>query len=162
MISVPEAPINLTEDIILRTQTSLGLSWSDGLDDGSLPVIDYKITVTSESGDYQVIAEELLTAEYTAQSLTLGETYLFLVQSRNSYGYSPTSAQFSLLCAIKPSAPVSIQTENSGSDAIISWVPGSDNGSPITAYRIYFKTNVNTYVEETINCDGSDTTIVST
>jgi hypothetical protein len=52
MISVPEPPINLTEEIILRTQTSLGITWSDGLDDGSLPVIDYKITVTSHLGDY--------------------------------------------------------------------------------------------------------------
>jgi hypothetical protein len=38
MIAVPEPPISLTEDIILRTQTSLGLTWLDGLDDGSLPV----------------------------------------------------------------------------------------------------------------------------
>ena len=47
MIAIPEPPINLTEDSTLRTSTSLGINWSDGLDDGSLPVIDYKVTVVS-------------------------------------------------------------------------------------------------------------------
>jgi hypothetical protein len=45
---------------------------------------------------------------------------------------------------------------------VISWTPGSANGSPITAYRIFFKTATNSYVEELSNCNGSDTDIVST
>jgi hypothetical protein len=47
IIAVPDSPINLTEDDNLRTSTTLGLTWSDGLDDGSLAVLDYKITVNS-------------------------------------------------------------------------------------------------------------------
>jgi len=46
MIAVPEPPLALTEVLSLRTQTTLGIVWSPGLDDGSLPVIDYRVTVT--------------------------------------------------------------------------------------------------------------------
>ena len=74
---------------------------------------------------------------------------------------SNASDQLSLLAAIKPSSPTDILTVNEGADAVITWTPGSDNGSPITAYRILFKTSTNTYLEELTNCDGSNTDIVS-
>ena len=45
IIAVPDSPINLAEDDNLRTSTTLGLTWSNGPDDGSLAVLDYKITV---------------------------------------------------------------------------------------------------------------------
>ena len=65
-----------------------------------------------------------------------------------------------MLSAIKPSSPTEILTTNVGADAQITWTPGSDNGSPITAYRIFFKTSTNSYLEELTNCDGSNTDIV--
>jgi hypothetical protein len=161
IIAVPDAPILLTEDDALRTSTTLGLTWSPGADDGSLTLIDYKITVQSQSGGAILEATSLNTAKYTAVSLTLGQTYDFIVYSRNSHGYSLQSATFSLLCAIKPSSPTGIISSNSGSNVVTSWTAPSNNGSPITAYQIYFKTSINTYVEELSLCDGSDDDIVS-
>jgi hypothetical protein len=72
MIAVPEKPISLAENLSLRTATTLGLIWSDGLDDGSLPVIDYRVTVKTQAGDNVVTASSLLTRQYTANSLSLG------------------------------------------------------------------------------------------
>jgi len=47
IIAIPDATINLTEDLTLRTLNFLGLTWQNGLKDGSFPIIDYGITVTS-------------------------------------------------------------------------------------------------------------------
>jgi hypothetical protein len=40
---VPDAPLSLTEDNSVRTSTTNGLSWSPGVLDGGLPVIDYRV-----------------------------------------------------------------------------------------------------------------------
>lgn len=88
MIAVPETPIQLTEVLSLRTSTTLGIVWSPGLDDGSLSVIDYTVRVTADDGSYNVVASSLQTEEYTAFALSLGTTYSFTVDSRNSYGTS--------------------------------------------------------------------------
>lgn len=103
--ALPDPPINLTENLIERTYTTLGFSWSDGPDPGGLPVIDYKVTVTDTTNTYNVISEYLTSASYTALSLNIGETYSFKVQSRNSHGYSAFSETLSLLCAVKPGIP---------------------------------------------------------
>jgi hypothetical protein len=47
IIAVPDAPILLGENPVLRTSTTLGLIWSPAIDDGSLPVLDYKLSVKS-------------------------------------------------------------------------------------------------------------------
>lgn len=41
--TIPDAPVGLAENASLRTSTNLGLTWSDGLSDGGLSVIDYRI-----------------------------------------------------------------------------------------------------------------------
>ena len=41
IVAVPDAPINLQEVPYERTMTTLGISWSDGLDLGGLPITSY-------------------------------------------------------------------------------------------------------------------------
>ena len=36
--TIPDAPINIAEDVSLRISTAIGLTWSDGVSDGGLPV----------------------------------------------------------------------------------------------------------------------------
>jgi hypothetical protein len=161
MIAVPEAPIDLSEVLSLRTSTTLGITWSPGLDDGSLPVIDYTVRVTADDGSPDIVSTNLLTEEYTAFNLNLGTVYTFTVDSRNTYGYSLQSEPFVSLAAIKPQTPIDVTSTNVGSDALISWTAPNDNGSPITAYNIFFKTNSNSYEKELTYCDGSDPVIVA-
>jgi hypothetical protein len=79
----------------------------------------------------------LVSTSYIAIDLTAGITYQFKIESRNSYGYSTFSESITLLCAFKPDAPVSVTTANSADQVTISWSTPVENGSPITAYKIY-------------------------
>lgn len=45
IVHQPERPINLVEDYSLRTPTTLGLIWNDGVDNGGLLVLDYRINI---------------------------------------------------------------------------------------------------------------------
>jgi hypothetical protein len=41
--TVPDAPISVAEDVAYRTSTTMGLSWSDGSNNGGVAIIDYRI-----------------------------------------------------------------------------------------------------------------------
>jgi hypothetical protein len=70
-------------------------------------------------------------------SLTPGTTYEFKVEAKNEYGYSDFSTTLSLLAADIPEIPTNVITEIDGSQVKLSWTLPSDNGSPITAYKVY-------------------------
>lgn len=42
---VPDIPLSLTEDNSVRTSTTNGLTWSDGTNNGGVPIIDYRINM---------------------------------------------------------------------------------------------------------------------
>jgi hypothetical protein len=142
--AVPDVPTTLTDNTAARTSTTLGLTWVDGDDSGGLPVIDYRVYVTSTTGSYRVIVN-VTTKGYNATGLSLGVSYNFIVQSRNSYGYSSNSSTLLLLCAILPNVPTNVLTVNSASNVIVSWIAPSSNGSPITAYMILILTGSMTF-----------------
>lgn len=101
-----------------------------------------------------------LGTNYTATGLTTGNTYVFKVQARNSYGLSLFSNEVTILVATTPSKPSTPMTSVSANQAVITWVAPSENGSPITSYSIYVKTKAGTYSQELTYCDGSAATIV--
>jgi hypothetical protein len=103
IITKPDAPINLIEETSLRTASTLGLTWSPGLDEGGTPVLDYRISMEI-NGVFTVLAATTNNV-FTIFSLTNGETYRFKVEARNDYGYSDFSDIISLLCAYVPDAP---------------------------------------------------------
>lgn len=77
---------------------------------------------------------------YTATGLTAGETYVFKVQARNSFGFSDySSPAVSILCATVPSIPAAPTSTVVADKVEFHWSAPSDNGTPITAYRIYFR-----------------------
>jgi len=41
----PDSPTSLTEDILLRTPTTLGITWSAPLFTGGASIIDYRISI---------------------------------------------------------------------------------------------------------------------
>ena len=75
IITKPDAPINLVEEVSLRTASKLGLQWNSGLEDGGTPIIDYRIWLEID-GTYQVIAATTNNV-FTIFSLTSGVTYNF-------------------------------------------------------------------------------------
>ena len=82
------------------------------------------------------------------------------MKSRNSYGYSATySTTLSLLAAYIPDAPIDVETilDSVNERVYISWFLDSDNGSPVTQYKVYIKkSGEDTYIEESGDCVGTD------
>jgi hypothetical protein len=72
---VPDIPINLAEDITQRTSTTDGLTWADGVNNGGLAIVDYRINMREQGGTYAEIASGITTKSYTATGLVLGTTY---------------------------------------------------------------------------------------
>jgi hypothetical protein len=40
---VPDAPVNVLENISERTSTTIGLTWEDGLNNGGVLISDYQV-----------------------------------------------------------------------------------------------------------------------
>jgi hypothetical protein len=95
-------------------------------------------------------------------SLTSGVTYEFKIEARNEYGYSAYSNTLSLLAAHIPEIPTGVTTQIDGSRVKVSWTLPSDNGSPITAYKVYVKEiGTTTFTQENSDCDGTQSSVIS-
>lgn len=78
--TTPDAPINLTEEYILRTKSTLGLLWEDAAFTGGIPIIDYRIWISSDGGaTFEVSASNVQLRAYTVVGLTAGITYQFKI-----------------------------------------------------------------------------------
>jgi hypothetical protein len=94
--------------------------------------------------------------------LTLGTTYEFTVEARNTNGHGNPSSDFTILHALIPDTISTPTTTNSGTNVVIDWTAPSENGSTITSYTVTIRqSDGTTYTEDSINCDGSDNTIKS-
>jgi hypothetical protein len=93
--------------------------------------------------------------------LTSGLIYKFKVESRNSFGYSDYSDVISILCAAEPDQPQVPTSTVFENQVIFNWDAPNDNGTPITGYNIYFRKSDDTYSTEFVDCDGSDSTIIT-
>ena len=76
---MPDIPINFEEDISVRTATTDGLTWADGINNGGVPIIDYTVNYRELGGLYQEFATGLITKSVTVTGLVLGTTYEFIV-----------------------------------------------------------------------------------
>ena len=99
---------------------------------------------------------------YTATGLTLGTTYEFKVEARNTNGFSLPSADFIILHATAPETPSAPSTTNSATDVYINWSAPDSNGASITSYTVtILQSDGSTFSEDIVNCDGSDSTILT-
>jgi hypothetical protein len=93
---------------------------------------------------------------FLATALTSGTTYDFKIEAKNEFGYSEYSETITLLAAYIPEIPTSVITEIDGSQVKVLWTLPSDNGSPITAYKVYIQeVGTTTYTMENTDCDGT-------
>lgn len=100
----------------MRTSTTDGLTWSDGFNNGGVVILDYRIK-RRESGTadpYVTVDTGIIGQSQTLTGLTLGVTYDFTVEARNSVGYSDTSDSITILHAIPPEKPIAPTTTNAG------------------------------------------------
>lgn len=45
IVRIPDKPVNLLEDTSHRSKSTLGLTWNDGVENGGLPILDYRINI---------------------------------------------------------------------------------------------------------------------
>lgn len=129
-------PINLAEDISVRTSTTDGLIWADGTNSGGVPIIDYRVNMRVQGGSYSVIATGITSKSYTVTGLNLGTIYDFNVEARNSVGYSDSSTSITILHALIAATPNTPTTTNSGTNVIVNWDEPANNGAAITSYTV--------------------------
>ena len=158
----PDDPTSLAEDATKRTATSLGLTWTQGASNGGAVVIDYRVSISSNSGSYQVLASGVTSTSYTATSLNSGTTYSFKIEARNSYGFSALSNTLSLYCGYIPATPTAPTTSVSGNMAVITWSAPAANGATITSYQIYIQVHGTTSYVLQSECDGTSATVLAT
>jgi hypothetical protein len=61
---VPDAPINLADDITRTTAYVIAFTWEDGNSYGGTPIIDYKLWYDQANNLYAVLDEGILPREY--------------------------------------------------------------------------------------------------
>lgn len=108
------------------------------------------------------MASGISTTSYTVTGLTLGTSYEFTVEARNTNGYSSVSSSLSLLHGLAPATPSAPTTTVSGANIVIDWSEPTINGASITSYTITIRqSDGTTYTEDATNCNGSNATIMS-
>ena len=80
----PDAPIQVLEVFDYRTETDLGISWTDGFDGGT-PIIYYEVQYDQGIGSWTTVATNNVGSEYVQTGLTIGEYYSFRVKARNDF-----------------------------------------------------------------------------
>jgi hypothetical protein len=106
ILTSPAAPVNLAENVVARTATSVGLSFSSGATNGGAAVIDFTVSYDQATGVWVDLQSNVLGTNYTASGLNTGSTYSFKVQSRNSYGLSSYSNLVTIMVATVPAQPL--------------------------------------------------------
>jgi hypothetical protein len=152
MITKPDAPMGILEDITGRTQTSVAFYWIEGPSNGGSTVHDYRIYMNADGSDYSLIRSGITDTNFLIDTLTPGVVYGFKLQARNDFGLSDDSEEFLILCATVPNAPLAPITTGYLSDVIVQWTPPFNNGSPITSYRVFLQAKDTSYIEESFYC----------
>jgi len=79
ILTNPDAPVSLAEVLASKTQTSIGLSWSNGIANGGAYVTSYTISASTGGGAYVELQTGITTTSTTLTGLTTGTTYTFVV-----------------------------------------------------------------------------------
>jgi hypothetical protein len=100
IVTVPDAPVGLSNDLAITTASVIGIKWNNGVSTGGSAIIDYRVSYDQSVGSYVVLATGVVPKTYTTSvSLTPGATYNFKVEARNSVGYSLISTAVTILAA---------------------------------------------------------------
>lgn len=81
ILTNPDAPLNLANDPLNTSGTTIGLIWYEGPENGGTPVIDYTVSYdqSSGTGNFVELASGVATTSYSATGLVPGNTYTFKV-----------------------------------------------------------------------------------
>ena len=85
--------------------------------------------------------------------LIMGTDYSFRLRAENVHGFGEFSDTVIVRADDKPGTPGSVATTGNGLNVDFAWLaPSSDNGSPITVYKLLIQAKNLDMVEETVYC----------
>jgi len=111
ILTYPDEPINLANNLDVTWGTVIGLEWDEGSFDAGTPVLDFTIFCKDDvSNTWSERQVGVLGTSATLEGFTLGVTYYFQVKSRNAFdfsvGYSNTIAVLAAKSPEQPEAPL--------------------------------------------------------
>ena len=102
ILTNPDPPINLAEDLSLKSGTIVGLTWEKAVNNGGTYVLDYRLSYDQGVGEWLVLYSGITYTNIVVTDLTPGMEYHFKVESRNSFGYSDYSNELIVLSGFVP------------------------------------------------------------
>lgn len=131
--------------------TSIALYWDEGNGDGVFTAL------VGESSD------SLLDTFTVTSGVTRSAQYVFKHRAANIFGWGDYSTAVTITAATKPDPMDTVVTTiTSDSKVRISFVAPDNRGDTIASYQILIlSSDLATYLEDTTDCDGSDSTIMS-
>ena len=145
--SVPAEPVGVTAT---PGDSRVTLAWTPG-DDGGSTIIRYEYTY-DENGVavnvwYPIPGSNRHTTGYTVTGLTNGTAYRFHLRAVNYEGNGAVATAVSLpaIPATTPDPVTELIATPGNSQATLTWIPGSDGGSPILYYEIRQRSGTDPY-----------------
>jgi hypothetical protein len=123
ILTFPDEPINLENNLEVTWGTTIGLTWDEGFENGGTPVLDYTVfSLASDSSEYIEEQVGVVGTSVTLHDFNPGITYTFKVKSRNVFDFSVGySNEISILAASTPAKPNPPTTTIDGANVKIEW-----------------------------------------
>ncbi len=167
--SPPSKPTDVVADDV--SPTKVVLSWTSPNNGGS-PITGYKIEFKKIPGSYEVLASNTQSTNttYAHTGLETGKTYIYRIFAINAIGQSESSSEAVATPSSSSTPPENIvpnpPTELSAIDIAptkieLKWTkPVTNNGPPITGYKIEVKKGSGSFVSIVNNTSNTATTFV--
>lgn len=159
VMTVPEKPADATKVSATTSTITVDFDGFTVANNGGSAITSIILYWDQGSGTYvELVGEssDSLVTQFTVTGLTEGSNYSFKYAGKNIFGTGDFSDPVTFTAAEKPSQVTGIETENSGTDVVITWDQPADNGDDISAYTVTIETSVaDTYAEQAGTCDGS-------
>lgn len=139
----------MTVDEVLSSDTVIRFTWTEGLSNGGVAVIDYSVYYDQGISNFVVLDSAVTATEYVFNTVTAGVTYVFKITARNTVGSSLDSDLLTVLAAKVPDSPVNLANVpgiTTGYQIGLSWEDGTyDGGSPIIDYQVIYALESGSY-----------------
>jgi fibronectin type 3 domain-containing protein len=134
--TVPSAPLN---PAATPGSSQIVLSWSPPASDGGVIMEGYNVyrSLDGISFDYLVSVSYDQTS-YVDGGVIAGTRYYYEISAVNGVGEGPVSEIVSAMPGATTTPPRSLQALTGQTSILLVWsVPASDNGYPVTGYKVY-------------------------
>jgi fibronectin type 3 domain-containing protein len=137
-MSCPEGPLEPQSLGANAGDAQVSLSWSRPVDDGGLPITNYRIYRGLSSGGEVFLADVGNVLTHIDTGLANGQTYYYQVSAVNALGESPSSNEVNATPIGLPFSPLNPGAQRGNEMISLSWdEPAFDGGTPVANYRVY-------------------------